>query len=309
MAVHFLKEDDKPKVVVILKRLDVEYWRAFESGAQKAFDDFDIDGKIIAPENVYPITNEADLLKRVLKQNPDALIISPIHPTHTIPVLIEYKKRNIPILFAGKDMQWKEKTTYIGTNHSILGKRAGQLLASTLQPGDEVAIIYGKLEISEQERIKGAKEVLEDVGIKVVIERFGEDRFENPIPVMEHVLQDYPNIKGVFATGDRIALETLKVIKENDLNIPVVGTEGSREMVRAIESGTLSATIGQNPYDIGYLSVEQAQKAIKGEYVEKRIDIGVDIITEDNGKERLNFLNEILHSRLDRINNFVRELL
>ncbi|WP_169907699.1 sugar ABC transporter substrate-binding protein [Priestia abyssalis] len=307
-AVHFLKEDDKPKVFVVLKRLDVEYWRAFESGAQKAFDDFDIDGKVIAPEAVYPIINQPNLLKSVLKQNPDALIISPAHPSVTIPVLKQYKKRNIPILFVNRDAEWKDKTAYIGIDHSLLGKKAGELLGSTLQPGDQVAVIYGNLrDQAELDRIKGAREVLGNARIKIVTEQLGEDRFENPVPVMERILQDYPNIKGVFATSDRIALDTLKVIEEKELKIPVIGTEGSRKMVKAIESGVVSATIGQNPYDVGYLSVEQAQKAIKGEYVEKRIDIGVDIVTKDNGKERLDFLNQILHSRVERLNNFMRE--
>lgn len=34
---HFLKEDEKLKVVVVAKSLDLEYWRIFESGAKKAF--------------------------------------------------------------------------------------------------------------------------------------------------------------------------------------------------------------------------------------------------------------------------------
>ncbi|GAA3313279.1 hypothetical protein GCM10020331_003050 [Ectobacillus funiculus] len=43
------------------------------------------------------------------------------------------------------------------------------------------------------------------------------------------------------------------------------------KMVKSVEDGTLSATIAQNPYDMGYLSVEKkALKAIKGEPVAKR---------------------------------------
>jgi ribose transport system substrate-binding protein len=66
-------------------------------------------------------------------------------------------------------------------------------------------------------------------------------------------------------------------------------------MVESVEAGKINATISENPYDIGYLSVEQALKAIKGDNVEKKIDSGIDIITEDNAKERLDFLQEVLH--------------
>jgi ribose transport system substrate-binding protein len=45
---------------------------------------------------------------------------------------------------------------------------------------------------------------------------------------------------------------------------------------------------------MGYLSVENALKAINGETVETRIDSGIDIITKDNAKEKLDFLTQLL---------------
>jgi len=302
--VNGLKEDDRPKIIVVAKNLDTEYWRIFESGAQRAFDDFGIDGKVIAPDSIYPITNEANTLKRVLRQNPDALIVTPMHPSVTVPVLMEYKKKNIPVLFAGRDAEWEGKVTYIGTDHFLLGKKAGELLGSMLQPGDQVAIIHGYLEDSAlAERIEGAREALGKAGIEITVEQLSEDQSGNTISVMGNILKNYPDIKGVFATGDLLALDALKVIEQEGLKIPVVGVDGITQIVKYVESGDLNATVAQNPYDIGYLSVEQAWKTIQGKNVPKRIDSGVDIITQDNGKDKLDFLTEILHSKFERFRN------
>jgi ribose transport system substrate-binding protein len=68
-------------------------------------------------------------------------------------------------------------------------------------------------------------------------------------------------------------------------------------MIKYIEKGKLSVTVAQNPYDTGYLSVEQALKAIKGESVEKRVDSGIDIITQDNSKDKLDFLADAVDLR------------
>jgi ribose transport system substrate-binding protein len=308
--VNFLKEDEKPKVVVIVKRLDTEYWRIFEAGAQKAFDDFDIDGQVIAPNSIYPITNETNTLKKVLRQHPDALIYTPMNPSITIPVLMEYKKKNIPVLFAGRDADWKDKVTYIGTDHFKLGKMAGELLGSMLQPGNQVALIHGTLkDKAEMERVKGAKQVLADTGIEIATEQLAEDRFGNPISVIENTLQNYPEIQGVLTTSDIIALNVLKAVEKEGLKIPIVGTDGITKMMKVVEVGKLSATVAQNPYDMGYISVEQARKAVKGEYVSKRIDSGVDIITKDNGKDKLEFLSKILYTRGERFRNFLFEIL
>ncbi|WP_342048192.1 sugar ABC transporter substrate-binding protein [Bacillus sp. OTU530] len=296
-AVRFPKEENKPKIIVVVPRLDIEYWKIFESGAQKAFHEFGIDGKVIAPDSVSPISNHTNMLKKVLKQQPDALILVPIDdPSTTIPVLMEYKKKRIPVFLTSRDMEWEYKTAYIGTDNTVLGETAGRLLGSMLQPGDQVAIIFGSLEDRTMiDRKNGAKEVLEDIGIEVVTEQIGYNHFGNPKPVMESILQTYPNIKGVVATSDRLALEALKTIEKDELKIPVIGTDGTIEMTKFIKTGKISATTAQNPYDMGYQSVEQAQKAIKGGNVAKRIDTGIDLITKDNAKERLNFLKDVLH--------------
>ncbi|MDQ0246229.1 ribose transport system substrate-binding protein [Bacillus fengqiuensis] len=295
LVVGFPKEDDKPRVIVVLQRLDIEYWKTFELGAQKAFNDFHIDGKVIAPDSLYPITNQPNLLKKVLKQNPDALIVSPTHPSVANPVLIEYKKKNIPVFLTTTDTKWEYQTAYIGTDNMALGETAGKLLGSMLQPGDQVAIILGRVEDPMIiDRKNGAKKVLEDAGIEVVTEQLGYDHFGNPMSVMRTILQTYPNLKGVVATTDRLALEALKVIEEKALKIPIIGTDGLTEMLESVKAGKISATVAQNPYDAGYLSVEQALRTIKGDNTDKRINSGIDIITEDNAKEKLDFLHEVL---------------
>ncbi|WP_342045838.1 sugar ABC transporter substrate-binding protein [Bacillus sp. OTU530] len=296
LVAQFLKGNDKPKVIIVLKRLDIEYWKAFEAGAKKAFRDFDIDGTVTAPASIYPITNQANLLKKVLKQHPDALIVAPTHIQVANPVLMEYKKQHIPVFLTATDVEWEYQASYIGTDNFTLGKTAGELLGSMLQPGDQVAILLGKIDDQAMiDQKNGAKKILEDAGIMIVAEPVGYDRLGNPKPVLENVLQDYPNLKGVVATSDRLALEALKVVEEKELKISIVGTDGLTDMVESVKKGELSATVAHNPYDMGYLSVEQAYKAIKGDTIGKRVDSGIEIITHDNAQERLDFLKKILH--------------
>lgn len=190
----------------------------------------------------------------------------------------------------------KNKTSYIGTNNFDLGRKAGALLASELQTGDEVALISGDLSSPiSGERIKGAKDSLETVGIKIAVEKV---KLSNePLPVktaMTEILQNHPDIKGVFATTDIMALSALEVIEEHGYKIPVIGADGIIEMVELIEEETLPGTVAQNPYDMGYLSIETALKVAKGEKVEENIDSGVDIIIKGNGNERLELLKKIL---------------
>ncbi|WP_129731022.1 sugar ABC transporter substrate-binding protein [Ectobacillus funiculus] len=288
-------KDDQPKIVVVSKVIDIEYWRLFESGANKAFEDFQIDGKVVAPGSADATAKQLDILKSVIREKPDAIIVTPIQPSAIMPILEEYKKKNIPVLLADTDAEWKDKVTYIGTDNLEFGKKAGELLASMLYPGDQVALIKGPSSFQMMtDRIKGAKEALEDAGMEIVTEQSGYDDSFILKSVMKDILQTYPAIKGVITADDVLALDALKILDKTGTKIPVVGADGITEMIKFVKEGKLSATLGQNPYDMGYLSVEQALRAIKGETVRKRIDSGVDIITQDNAKNKLDFLEEAL---------------
>jgi ribose transport system substrate-binding protein len=287
--------DEKPKVVVVLKSLDSQYWEIVKAGAEKGFKDFGLDGKVIAPGD-GSAEEQIKLLEKVYKENPDVLIVAPTYET-VIPILEKYtKKKEIPVLLVDQDEPWQHKTAYIGTNNLNLGRKAGSLLASQLQPGNKVAIIGGDLSISLfKERIDGAKKAFKAAGIEVAVEKVGiSDDAKTVGKEMTKILRDNPDIQGVIATHDLVAIPVIKILQELGLTIPVIGADGTPDMLKLIENGTISSTVAQNPFDMGYLSVETALKVTKGEKVEKVVDTGVDIIIKENVKERLDFLNKLL---------------
>ena len=168
-------------------------------------------------------------------------------------------------------------------------------MASQLQPGDKVALL-GRGVSYDVDRLKGAKTSLKAAGINIVVEK-GDLKIDNPKDVgkaMETILQEHPDLKGVVTASDYIAIPAFHVIQKQGLEIPVTGVDGLTEMLELIEKGTLSGTVAQNPYDMGYLSVEAALKVIKGKKVNRNIDTGVDIITNNNVKQRLDFTNNVL---------------
>ena len=286
--------EDKPKVVVVLKNLNLQYWELVKAGADKGFDDFGIDGKVMAPKREAH-EEQRDILLKVLKEHPDVLIVSPIDTVALTPVLDEFEKQGIPVMFIHTDDYWKHKTSYVGTNNLELGKKAGILLGAELQPGNQVALLGRDAELDET-RLRGARSSLEAIGIEIVAQ-IGGLSIVNPDEVerrMEGILEKYPNLNGVIASTDYISLPALKVIQKHDLEIPVTGADGITDMLKLIDQGTMSSAVVQNPYDMGYLSTQTALKVANGEKVNKHVDSGVDIITKDNAGDRIEFYTKLL---------------
>jgi ribose transport system substrate-binding protein len=286
--------NEKPKVTVVLYRMDSEYWRTIEAGVEKGLKDFGIDGKVIAvnsdSENKFLST-----LKNVYKEKPDVLVVSPDYRVSFINELDKFVDDGIPVLLISSDLDWENKTTYIGTDNVKLGEKSGIFLASQLQPGNKVAILTNDITHPVyNERVKGARNTLEAAGIEVVVEKGVADDAEIVKKEMSKIIRNNPDLQGVFAINDTLAVHILNALKEEGLTIPVIGTHGTTDMIKEIEKGIIPGTVALNPYDMGYLSIENAVKTTKGEKVEKFIDVGVDIIVKSNAKERYAFLNHVL---------------
>jgi ribose transport system substrate-binding protein len=285
---------EKPTVAVVLKNTKSEYWAIMVSGIEKGLENFGMKGEIFSSD--HNNENQLSILEKVLKEKPNALIFSPENPSASIPILKEFQKEHIPVLLVDTGVNWSGQTSFIGTDNVSLGEKAGELLSSMMQPDDKVALI-GKISRNTvyTDRIHGAETALHAVGINTVEGNIlVDDANAKVIPVIAILLRNNPDIKGVFAPSDEMALEVLKYLHQNGVNIPVVGADGIIDMLKYIDNGTLKGTVAQNPYDMGYICVENALKAVKGQRVEKKINSDVDIITGENAKSKIDFLEGIL---------------
>ncbi|GKU84595.1 sugar ABC transporter substrate-binding protein [Niallia sp. NCCP-28] len=283
----------KTKIAVVLKGTKADYWRILSAGIEKAFDNYGAEGEFLATDNTEG--DQLDILKKVLKEKPDALIFSPENPKQSIPILEEYKKNDIPVFLVDTNLDWADKTSFIGTDNNKLGEKAGELLAAMSQPTDKVLLIgFISQDNVSEDRIKGAKEALSNAGIHTIIKEVVRNKEMNM--ELTKIVEANPKVKGIFAVDDDTALQIMNILKKKNWNIPVVGADGIVKMVENIENGTLQATIAQNPYDMGFISAENALKVINGGKVKKEIDSDVDIITIDNAKSKIDFLEKLIQN-------------
>lgn len=276
----------KPKVAVVLKGINQEYFKLVEAGAKQAFKDFDIDGTFLAAASEIETEKLINILEDQLNDNPDALVVMPSTEA-AVPVLNRYLEKDIPVLFIDTDLDWEGKTTYIGTDNYTAGKKAGEFLASQLSKGDEIAIIEGVSGTAvSDDRIKGFKDAMEEAGIKVSASQAADFDRVKAVTVMENILTAHPNIKGVLTANDEMAMGALKALETQGKKIVIVGIDGTSDALKSISNDGVTGTVEQKPYEMGYIGVENALKAINKETVEKRIDSGVEVITIENAADK-----------------------
>ncbi|MEE3951871.1 sugar ABC transporter substrate-binding protein [Peribacillus frigoritolerans] len=289
------KEDGKPKVAVVLKALNSEYFKLMEAGAKKAFEDLGVDGTILAPSNETEVEKQINMLEDLLNRDLDALVVMPSQSDAAIPVLEKYKAKGIPVLLADSDVNWKGKTTFIGTDNYTAGLEAGKALASQLKKGDKIAILEGVLGTpTNEERVKGVEDAAKEAGLEIAASQAADYDRVKAVSAMENILTANPDIKGIFTANDEMALGALRATTSRNMSVPIVGVDGITEAVESVNADGVYATVAQRPYDMTYKGVENALKVLDGEEIEKRIDSGLDVITKENSEEKLSELSELL---------------
>ena len=102
--------------------------------------------------------------------------------------------------------------------------------------------------------------------------------------VMREALAAHPDIRGVFAHNDGLALGALDAIEELGYagRIVVAGFDGTPEGLAAVHQGKLAATVYRSTYLVGRIAVEMAARAARGEAVPPEMQTDVTLITEAN---------------------------
>ena len=95
---------------------------------------------------------------------------------------------------------------------------------------------------------------------------------------MENLLQAHPDVKAVFCQNDEMALGASEAIKTSGKDIVIVGFDGNDDAINAVKDGTLSATVAQQPKEMGKLAIQTAIKYLNGETIEEEVDSPLELI-------------------------------
>ncbi len=100
---------------------------------------------------------------------------------------------------------------------------------------------------------------------------------------MTNLLQSHKGVNGVFAENDEMALGAVKALgTKAGKAVPVVGFDGTPDGLKAVEAGTLYASVAQQPRELGRIAVENAVRAARGKKVREMVKVPVKIVTSKN---------------------------
>jgi ribose transport system substrate-binding protein len=279
------RRQEQRSIALVAKAMDSEFWIAVRDGARAAADGKDVQLSVLAPDREINIDQQVAILEDQIQRGADVLVVAPTGSAQVVPVLEQAVNRKIAVVLVDADAPLTGKSSYVGTDNRAGGALAARHLIERIGSG-KVALISGVPgNQSQDDRAQGFVETLAATpGIQLVSRQPANSERSLGMTVMENILTAHPDLRGVFATNDQMALGAVEALDARGLHgkVLVVGFDATAEAIKAITEGRMSASVAQRPFEMGRKSVEAALAILDGKPVEARIDTGTELVTSAN---------------------------
>ena len=267
-----------------LMTLDHPYWQNMRLGAEDEGEKLGAEVTILnAKED--PVL-QIEQVKEMIAKGVDVVCLVPMKQKPLVRGVQMLNKEKIPVIIVNREIApGAEYVCYTGTDTYDGAVTSAKILAEAIGGKGRIVEFHQHLGTGpELARSKALRDVLKNYpDIKVVARIPHKGERDIVKREMQTLLQNYPNLVGVYAHGDNFAIAAAQECKRAGRgNIKVVGMGGSKEAIEAIRSGLLTGSSYQQPEEEGRSGVRLAVKYLKGEKLEKRYPINCPAITKEN---------------------------
>ncbi|WP_078579447.1 ribose ABC transporter substrate-binding protein RbsB [Salipaludibacillus agaradhaerens] len=261
-----------------ISTLNNPFFVTLQEGAEEKADELGIQLNVVdaQDDNSKQVNDVEDLIQ----QGVDVILINPTDSSAVVSAVELANAENIPVITVDRGADGGEVVAHIASDNIAGGEMAGELLVELVGEGAEVAELEGIPGSSAaRERGEGFNNIATESLDVVTSQTANFDRAEG-LSVMENILQGNPNIEGVFAHNDEMALGALEAIEASGKDVIVIGFDATDDAVTAVENGRLAGTVAQQPIMIGESAVQAAFDLLSGEDVEDFIPVDLELVTE-----------------------------
>jgi len=249
------------KIGVIILSKEDELFKEIISGiklAQNELKNSGISVQYCVMESI-DVNEQIRCIHKLEKEDIRALALSPLDAEIIRDELNRLSKKDIKIVTFNTDISGIEKLCFVGQDLKKSGRVGGQLIASLLPNGGDVAIITGPNKIRAlEERKNGFEEIInnEYSNIKIVDMVEVSSECNKTYLNMMDILIKHPSLNAVFITGGGIREVGKAIHKMNRKNIKFVCFDSLPETVKLVKDNTIDFTITQEPISQGYLPIK-----------------------------------------------------
>lgn len=272
-----------PRMGLSLSTLNNPFFVQIRAGAQAEAEKLGVDLTVTDAQN--DASQQANQLQNFTSSNLGAVIVNPVDSDAAGNSVKAADRAGIPVVAVDRGVNKATVDTLVASDNVAGGELAAKTVAEKLGGKGRIVILQGQAGTSAaRERAAGfARGLRAYPGIRVLAQQPADFDRTKGLDVMSNLLQAHPDVQGVIAANDEMALGAIKALGSRaGRSVQVVGFDGTPDGLTAVKDGTLYASVAQQPTQLGRIAVDNALKAVRDEKVEPTVKVPVKVVTKDN---------------------------
>lgn len=286
---------DKPVVGLVMKSLANEFFKNMLEGAkadEAKRGDYTL--KAVGMQSETDVETQINAIESFITEKVDAIVVAPSDSRALVPPIKRAMDAGITVINfdVALDEKAKEeagvKLAFVGPDNRGGAKLAGDALAKKLGEGGKVVIIEGNPGADNAAQRKlGFMDSVEAGKLDLLDSRTAHWETEEANTLFSNMLTAHPDIQGVMAANDSMALGVVKAIDAAGKTgkIEVIGFDNIPAVQPLLKEKKLLATVDQFGQLMAADAIDKALKVVKGGTpLEGWVKTDIKLVTSDDVK-------------------------
>lgn len=260
------------------------FFKAMQKGAEDAAKKTGVN--LVVQSADSSVEKQSTQIENLVQSGVKAILLNPYDSSAVAPAVQAALNKKVGIFTMDITVKGADVTSYVASDNVKIGTMLGEYIEKQLNGQGKIALIDDPSVTSLKDREDGLISYLnQHTKIQVVAKQVGAQARTDSLNAAETILQAHPDIKAFVGINENSAMGIVSAIKSAGLQnkgIIVTGVDSTEDVMNGIKDGSISVGVAQDPYQMGYQSVENAIKWIKGESVQKEIKFDCEYMTKDN---------------------------
>ena len=261
------------KYAVILKTTNSDFWRTMYEGVENYAKENNLEVDLFAAQSDIDYEGQLAILENCINSGEYAgIAIAPCNGVNLISGVKQANDKGIVIWNIDEKFDPAEMANqgavcvgFDSSDNVSIGHMGGEYLSGLLEAGAEVGVIEGLAgNPSSEARSTGATAAFTEAGMNIVATKACDWDRQMAMDAALTWIQQFPNLKAIYCCNDTMAMGAIQaVITSGKLGeIYVCGTDGDKDAVESVKNGELTATVAQDPANIGVVGLKGLIEAI-----------------------------------------------
>ena len=271
-------------IAVFTKNLTNPFFATVRAGTENAAAQLNVDVIQYVPTRPDSIPEQMSQIEDTIISRPDAIVFIPVDSQAMVPGVLLLNDAEIPVINITDPILGGEIVTFMNCDEFTLALNTARFLLEQMNGSGNVIILEGVGgSLNSNNRVGGFMTALEEFpDVTLLASQPGNFQRLQALQVTENLLQTYPQVDGILAANDSMALGAIEALDGANREAMVVGLNGTKEAIDAVKAGTLLASGDCDGFMHGCMGTMAAVRHLRNLPVPETFDFMVSVIDATN---------------------------